>query len=161
MLRIDIGWDLGYIVRNELALSFICNKLQSYHPTRTLRPASCNLLLVRWLKKFGHRSFQYMASTLWNQLPDRHWGLLSCFKSNLNTFLMIYLFIPICCIYSFYVHHQRTTTLNAMLYKLNIIIIFIINKASAGVKHSQQQQTFGDCINPFIYCLPSCLVAVF
>ena len=63
--------------------------LQSYHPTRTLRSTSSNLLVVprTRLKMLAHRSFQYTATTLQNQRPDilRHCSFLSYFKSCLKT----------------------------------------------------------------------------
>ena len=82
---------LTYKAQNELAPSYIGNMLQSYHPARTLRAASSNLLLVPQtrLKTFSHWSFQCIAPTAWNQLPDmlRYYNLLNCFKSNLKTHL--------------------------------------------------------------------------
>ena len=82
---------LTYKALHELAPPYIRNMLQMYHPTRTLRSAGSNLLLIPQvrLKTFGRRSFHYAAPTLWNQLPDklRHCHSISSFKSILKTHL--------------------------------------------------------------------------
>ena len=57
---------------NGCGPQYLKDLLQPYEPTRTLRSANQNFLSVpvMRLKTYGNRSFQSVAPTLWNALPD-------------------------------------------------------------------------------------------
>ena len=70
---------------------YLSSSLCTYEPSRSLRSSNEKLLKIpkRKLKSFGHRSFSFMAPSLWNSLPAtlRNVPTLSQFKSHLKTFL--------------------------------------------------------------------------
>ncbi len=76
---------LAYKALNDLAPAYLTNLLSRYNPTRSLRSQNSGLLVVPRIAKFtkGGRTFSYLASKLWNSLPDNVRGsdTLSLFKS--------------------------------------------------------------------------------
>ena len=72
---------------------YLKDLLQPYEPTRTLSSAHQNFLSVpvMRLKTYGNRSFQSVAPTLWNTLPDNLRKLTDnkLFKSLLKTHVLI------------------------------------------------------------------------
>ena len=68
---------------------YLSRTLTTYCPSRSLRSSSEKLLKVPKfnLKTAGQRSFQYLAPTIWNNLPSdlRNLPTLSIFKSHLKT----------------------------------------------------------------------------
>ena len=70
---------------------YLSATLSQYIPARSLRSSNQKLLTVpkRRLKSFGHRSFSYLAPTIWNALPDdlRFAPSISSFRKALKTHL--------------------------------------------------------------------------
>ena len=74
-----------------LAPTYLSELVAPYQPTRSLRSASHNLLVVNRsrTKTFGDRSFESAAPTLWNSLPDalRAQTNIDVFERELKTYL--------------------------------------------------------------------------
>ncbi len=75
-----------------LAPVYVTDLLTPYTPTRSLRSAGKNLLVVPSyrLKSFGARSFVCVVPSIWNGLPDelRIISSLSMFKTELKSYLL-------------------------------------------------------------------------
>jgi hypothetical protein len=71
------------------APKYICDMLEWYEPTRTLRSTTQNMLKVPHtkLKTFGDRAFSRCAPKLWNKLPIeiKNSSTVECFKTALKT----------------------------------------------------------------------------
>jgi len=79
---------LTFKALNGFAPSYICDLLQPYRPTRSLRSATGNLLVIpSHATVFGGRAFEVCAPNLWNSLPlsVRQIKSVGAFKSNLKT----------------------------------------------------------------------------
>ena len=83
--------SLTYKCLNGLAPKYLSDLLQPYVPTRTLRSATKQLLMVpQWnLKTAGYRCFSSSAPRLWNPLPEhiKRSMTLQTFKKHLKTYL--------------------------------------------------------------------------
>ena len=62
---------LTFKILNNQAPAYLCDLVDSYVPTRSLRSSSQNLLTKRSynLKSYGKRAFFYAAPEVWNALP--------------------------------------------------------------------------------------------
>ena len=73
------------------APSYLCDLIEPYQPTRSLRSSDASLLTVQrsQLTTYGDRAFAIAAPKLWNTLPAhlRNCHSLSRFKSGLKTLL--------------------------------------------------------------------------
>ena len=83
---------LCYQCLNSVAMpSYLCELLQTYKPTRTLRSQDSSLLVVpRFsLNTYGKRSFSVYGPATWNSLPVhvRQSQCLVTFKKQLKTYL--------------------------------------------------------------------------
>ena len=72
---------------------YLTDLLLVYTPKRNLRSSSDNRILCipkLRTKTFGHRSFSFAATTIWNSLPSelRHTDSVQKYKSALNTNLL-------------------------------------------------------------------------
>jgi hypothetical protein len=77
--------------------SYLFDLLHHNKPSRTLRSAALNQLVVPFIKtEIGRRSFSYSAPTIWNLLPSsvRDAPSLPTFNSLLKTFLFKSHFFP-------------------------------------------------------------------
>lgn len=76
---------------NGLAPQYICDLVEEYRPTRTLRSSTQSLLVVPSCRTatYGSRSFIVSAPTLWNSLPNELKAVqtLATFKKCLKTYL--------------------------------------------------------------------------
>jgi hypothetical protein len=76
---------------NGSAPSYLSELVHPYSPSRTLRSQSDNLLCSKPFKRqaYGGRSFEVMASKLWNDLPApmRKGNSITTFKTSLKTHL--------------------------------------------------------------------------
>ena len=73
-----------------MAPIYLCELLEVYEPTRSLRSSSKNLLRERKARtKAGERAFAVCGPKLWNQLPlsVRNCDSVSEFKGALKTYL--------------------------------------------------------------------------
>ena len=81
----------AYKIRHELAPVYMNELINEYHPPRSLRSDSANLLTIprTRTKCYGGKRFDMCASTLWNSLPVdiRHINTLAAFKKALKTHL--------------------------------------------------------------------------
>lgn len=83
---------LTYKALNSQAPCYITELLGPFVPTRSLRSSSKNLLNVPVkLVRYSHRCFSFVASSLWNSLPDdiRQSSSLLEFKTHVKTHLFI------------------------------------------------------------------------
>uniref|UniRef100_A0A8C5BDZ8 Reverse transcriptase domain-containing protein n=1 Tax=Gadus morhua TaxID=8049 RepID=A0A8C5BDZ8_GADMO len=82
---------LTYKALHNLAPSYLCDLLQEYTPSRSLRSTSAGLLCIPTsrLTSMGARSFSCSAPRLWNSLPPhiKQSDTISTFKSQLKTHL--------------------------------------------------------------------------
>ena len=82
---------LTYKALNGMASKYIAELLHIYKPSRTLRSANQNLLLIPRSNTatYGDRAFLICAPKLWHSLPAtiRSAQSLSSFKSQLKTYL--------------------------------------------------------------------------
>ncbi len=82
---------LTYKALHHLAPSYLCDLLQDYSPSRTLRSTSAGLLTIptSCLSTMGARAFSCSAPRLWNSLPPhiRQSDFITTFKSKLKTHL--------------------------------------------------------------------------
>jgi hypothetical protein len=82
---------LTYKALHGSSPSYISSMLNLYKPTRHLRSESQQLLRKPPVStaSFGHRTFSFAASTLWNKLPFdiKEATSLECFKTRLKTHL--------------------------------------------------------------------------
>jgi len=82
---------LTYKCVNSLAPEYLCDLVTKKKCPRPLRSEKLEHLKVprTRLKTYGDRSFQYAAAVEWNKLPleVRESPSVSCFKSNLKTYL--------------------------------------------------------------------------
>lgn len=82
-----------YKALHKLSLDYICDLIQPYTASRSLR--SCNQLLLSVphsrCKSKGDRAFSLVAPKLWNSLPliIRASPLLNAFKSFKDSFLLL------------------------------------------------------------------------
>ena len=75
---------------NNMAPSYLSDRIVKYTPTRTLRSStSLNLVVPDIHNNFGKRSFYYAGPTYWNSLPHSIKSISSftMFKNKLKTFL--------------------------------------------------------------------------
>ncbi len=79
---------LAYKALNGFAPAYITSLLSRYNPSRSLRSQNSGLLVVPRIAK-STKAFSYLATKLWNSLPDNVWGSDTCslFKSRLKTHL--------------------------------------------------------------------------
>ena len=84
---------MTYKALNGLAPKYLMDLLKPYTPGRALRSADHALLSIpkTRTKKYGSRTFSFVAPTLYNSLPlDIHQSTsLATFKSKLKTYLFI------------------------------------------------------------------------
>ena len=76
---------------HELAPVYLCQLLELYMPSRSLRSSSQNLLIEKQLRtKIGERAFSVCSPKLWNKLPVhvRNIGDIDAFKMELKTYLL-------------------------------------------------------------------------
>ncbi|XP_059188467.1 uncharacterized protein LOC131971162 [Centropristis striata] len=82
---------LTYKALHNLAPTYLCDLLQEYTPSRSLRSSSAGLLITPTsrLSTMGARSFSCSAPRLWNSLPPhiRQSDTITTFKSQLKTHL--------------------------------------------------------------------------
>jgi len=82
---------LTFKALHGLAPQYLTQLIRPYRPRRSLRSANKDLLDLpkMSLKRYGCRSFQYAAPTLWNNLPEsiRSNKEFLSFKSSLKTYL--------------------------------------------------------------------------
>ncbi|XP_059904412.1 uncharacterized protein LOC132454883 [Gadus macrocephalus] len=82
---------LTYKALHNLAPSYLCDLLQEYTPSRSLRSTSAGLLCIPTsrLTTMGARSFSCSAPRLWNSLPPhiKQSDTITTFKSQLKTHL--------------------------------------------------------------------------
>lgn len=82
---------LTFKALNGMTPSYLSDLLTIYRPSRSLRSANSNSLVVPSyrLKRYGYRSFQHAAALTWNALPSdlRCMTCLISFKKGLKTFL--------------------------------------------------------------------------
>ncbi|XP_056444340.1 uncharacterized protein LOC130380935, partial [Gadus chalcogrammus] len=82
---------LTYKALHNLAPSYLCDLLQEYTPSRSLRSTSAGLLCIpiSRLTSMGARSFSCSAPRLWNSLPPhiKQSDTITTFKSQLKTHL--------------------------------------------------------------------------
>ena len=82
---------LTYKALNHLAPTYLCDLLQEYTPSRTLRSTSAGLLTIPTsrLTTMGARAFSCSAPRHWNSLPPhiRQSDTITTFKSRLKTHL--------------------------------------------------------------------------
>ena len=75
---------------NGLAPPYLCDLIEQYQPSRTLRSTSQLLLKIpkTKFKTLGDKSFSHSAPSVWNELPFeiRQIKSISIFKTNLKTF---------------------------------------------------------------------------
>ena len=78
-----------YRCTHQLAAAYLTDLVVPYVPTRSLRSAEQNLLVVKRynLERYGRRSFSVAGPSLWNALPSavRNSMSLSAFRSSLKT----------------------------------------------------------------------------
>ena len=88
---------ITYKALDNQAPIYIKDLLSSYRPSRSLRSASKNVLLVppSNTKSYGDRAFQVAAPRLWNFMPDniRFSNSLGSFKGLVKTYLFSKYFI--------------------------------------------------------------------
>jgi hypothetical protein len=75
---------------NGVAPMYLCELLQHYHPTRSLRSESaCLLVTPKTRVKLGKRAFAAAAPKVWNDLPVylRKTDNLGTYKASLKTYL--------------------------------------------------------------------------
>jgi hypothetical protein len=75
---------------HELAPVYLCQLLELYMPSRSLRSSSQNLLIEKQPRtKIGERAFSVCGPKLWNRLPVhvRNIGDIDAFKMELKTYL--------------------------------------------------------------------------
>ena len=91
---------LTFKILNDQAPSYLCDLVETYVPTRSLRSSSQNLLTKRSfnLKSYGKRAFFHAAPELWNALPPfiRSSQSIQQFKSELKTWLFKQAFYWFC-----------------------------------------------------------------
>ena len=85
---------LCYQYLNSVTMpSYLCELLQPYKPTRTLRSQDSSLLVVLCfsLNTYGKRSFSVFGPATWNSLPVhvRHSQCLVMFKKQLKRYLFM------------------------------------------------------------------------
>ena len=77
-------------LRNQTPKYLTC-LLEKYEPQRNLRSSGQNLLKVPFVKsETGRRSFQYLAPTLWNTIPDtiKNQSSINSFKFHLKKYFL-------------------------------------------------------------------------
>jgi len=83
--------QLAYKCYYGIALSYLCDLVSPYRPSRSLRTADSLLLTVPRLRldRYGLRSFSFAAPTVWNSLPLdlRKLSNATSFSSALKTLL--------------------------------------------------------------------------
>jgi dsDNA-binding SOS-regulon protein len=83
---------LTYKCLQGSAPSYLCDLLEEYNPSRTLRSSSMRLLKEKATRKtnktYGHRAFSICAPKLWNSLPQelRFKDTVGAFKKSLKTY---------------------------------------------------------------------------
>ena len=90
--RIEFKINLiTFKIMNGLSPDYLCDLIQPYIPSRSLRSSSANLLMRSSfnLKSYGKRAFSFAAPFLWNALPDniRLTNSIEIFKNLLKTYL--------------------------------------------------------------------------
>ena len=81
---------LAFKCRSNLAPEYLAELVQDYHPSRTLRSSSSNLLIMPHVRtQFGSRGFRVAIPETWNALSDsiRNAQTFPSFKQKLKTHL--------------------------------------------------------------------------